>query len=137
MSSIVFDVYYVGTSNKFVSLNLVDKLDLEIEGNMNTMTSMCGTTEARKNGNTNWKITFEGLAPLSKKDELKTLAASGDRWLIKTQIHEGNFYFDKLTITDISEEREIEIYDENGNLQYDEYAISFQGTLVENQTQSS
>lgn len=129
-STIGFKVLYEDTANEFLNLQFVDELELDVEGKTHVMTDMCGDSEARKNGDNNWTMNIEGVAPLSKIDKLKTLGRSGDVWMIQSNIHNMNGVFKNMTITDIDSEVTIDYVDKDGNLQND-FIVSYHGKIKE------
>lgn len=102
----------------------VSKIELDVKGNTETLTDQCGHTEVRKNGDSNWTFTVEGIISAREVGAFKTLSRTNQVITVTSELYTGIVICDSTIITQKDELNAVEFpgkgYDGN------ESAFTFQ-----------
>ena len=79
------------------------KLNAEIHGNTTTHTDLCGTSQTETNGDTNYRITIEGVILKSTLEDLKDMQPTDEPVKLVSDIYTGEVVFDVFTVTQESD----------------------------------
>lgn len=103
----------------------VSNLELDLSAKSESITDQCGRTEIRKNGDTNWTLSAEGIISDAQLGNFKSVARIDDTVTATTIMHSGEMTVDTATLT----QREDDVFIEFINGGTDGMAIHFQMQL--------
>lgn len=86
----------------------VSQIELDLSGKSDPITDQCGRTEVRKNGDTNWTLTAEGIMSDAELSGFKSIARVSETLTVTTQLHSGQLIVDTATMTQKEEDVRIE-----------------------------
>lgn len=112
----------------------VSKIEKETTGKTETLTDQCGHTEVRKNGDSNWSITVEGIISSREKNAFDTLSRTVELLTITSEVYTGLAICENSVITQEDELNAISFPSQGYN--GEESAFSFQLQLKEPQSSS-
>lgn len=105
----------------------VSDIELDLTAKSESITDQCGHTEVRKNGDTNWTLSVEGIMSDAQLESFKNVARIDETVTATTILHSGEMTVDTATLT----QREDDVRIEFLNSGTDGMAIHFQMQLKE------
>ena len=81
----------------------VTKLEAELHGNTYTDTDLCGNTQTGKNGDSNYRITMEGVILKSTLEKMGKVPWSDKSVELVSDVHSGDVVFDIFTFSQESD----------------------------------
>lgn len=116
-------IFESGSSTPHLKLYFVDDLEIESNGNIDTVTTQCGYTEASRQGDTNWTMTIRGKITKPNLRALKSLGNGTFR--ARSELHSMKFIVQDLTISQTDDLYSLDWKDSN-NKKQEHKAFSFQ-----------
>lgn len=82
----------------------VESVEATTSGKTETITDQCGYSEVRKNGDTNWSITAEGIMSDQQLPGFLAVARLAETFTISSQLYAGPMVVDAPTVTQKDED---------------------------------
>ena len=79
----------------------IEQVDMDLNGNNNTITDQCGHTEVRRSGNKNWNVAVQGLVTDTQLETLQLIAEGDNEVEVQADLlgsRSGKYVVDKCAI---------------------------------------
>lgn len=109
----------------------VSNIETDVTANTDAITDNCGRTEVRKNGDSNWTISVEGIISDAQLSQFKNVARLSETFTVSSKAYAGPAVTDSATII----EKDEDVYIEFPGGGTDGMAIHFQLQMKEPKSQ--